>query len=258
MGSALPGGRTNRATTRCGSGPATRPRWRRPNRTVTFRSNQQTGTYQEQGNDAEPRRQRDLADVAAGAAARLGPVPAVRPGRAAAEPERHEQPADGVRHLEQAAEQHGDRQLRLGRLEPACSSTPRSTTSNTTGTTPASRTRSGYVFTAGSNNIYETRPDLVQSAGYTNILTNQRDLEGQVHPNRLDGGRHVLRERRRAAHVQGRRPVRAHRQRRRRHRAAAATCRSAGTQSHTNLDGTRRARHVRLLLVARRSARWAR
>jgi Carboxypeptidase regulatory-like domain/TonB dependent receptor-like, beta-barrel/TonB-dependent Receptor Plug Domain len=30
-----------------------------------------------------------------------------------------------------------------------------------------------YIFTAGSNNIYETRPNLVQSAGYTNILTNQ-------------------------------------------------------------------------------------
>ena len=30
-----------------------------------------------------------------------------------------------------------------------------------------------YIFAAGSNNIYETRPDLIQSAGYTNILTNQ-------------------------------------------------------------------------------------
>jgi hypothetical protein len=30
-----------------------------------------------------------------------------------------------------------------------------------------------YIFTAGSNNIYETRPNLIQSAGYTNILTNQ-------------------------------------------------------------------------------------
>ena len=30
-----------------------------------------------------------------------------------------------------------------------------------------------YIFAAGSNNIYETRPNLIQSAGYTNILTNQ-------------------------------------------------------------------------------------
>jgi hypothetical protein len=30
-----------------------------------------------------------------------------------------------------------------------------------------------YIYTAGSNNIYETRPNLIQSAGYTNILTNQ-------------------------------------------------------------------------------------
>ena len=30
-----------------------------------------------------------------------------------------------------------------------------------------------YIFASGSNNIYETRPNLIQSAGYTNILTNQ-------------------------------------------------------------------------------------
>jgi hypothetical protein len=30
-----------------------------------------------------------------------------------------------------------------------------------------------YLFQSGSNNIYETRPSLIQSAGYTNILTNR-------------------------------------------------------------------------------------
>ncbi len=29
-----------------------------------------------------------------------------------------------------------------------------------------------YIFAAGSNNIYETRPNMIQSAGYTNLLTN--------------------------------------------------------------------------------------
>ncbi len=75
------------------------------------------------------------------------------------------------------------------------------------------------------------------------------DIEGQILANRLERRQHVLLERRRTAHVQGRRAVRAHRKRRGERRTAAQRIVRLGHIAHEP-RWVRQPRTVRLLLVA--------
>ena len=85
------------------------------------------------------------------------------------------------------------------------------------------------TFGQGSNGLFPGATN-VQPAGYNSVLTNSACGEGPLHAPRVQRRRDLLRQLRRPAHAQGRRPVRADPERRVQRRAGAAHHASTGTR----------------------------